>query len=99
MARKDGWLEHRDLVLKVMESKYAKYAEMWKNEHDDRVLVSNIYRQVTKALSELNDDNMSVWTRVAVNKARNADEAVMDRIIDRFTKGVCKDTPSSAKEG
>lgn len=99
MAKKDGWLEHRDLVLEVMKRKYAKYAEMWKNERDDRVLVSNIYRQVTKALSELNDDDMSAWTRVAVNKARKADEEVMDRIIDRFTNGVCKDTPSSAKEG
>ena len=99
MAKKDGWLEHRDLILCVMENKYAKYAEMWKDEHDDRVLVSNIYRQVTNALKELNDDDMSVWTRVAVNKARNADEKVMDRIIDKFTNGVCKDASSSAKEG
>ena len=84
MARNDGWLSHRDLILSIMERKYAKYAEAWKDERDDRVLVSNIYRMLTKGLKELNDDNMTAWIRVAVCNACKEKEAMMDRIIERF---------------
>lgn len=98
-ANNNGWISHRDLLLSVMANKYEKYAKAWKNERDDRVVMSNIYYMVTEALKELNDDNLSCWTRVALNNARKAEEAIMDEIIDRFTVGTCKDVPSSAKEG
>lgn len=68
----------------VLQRKYGKYAEAWKDGIGDRRFVNNILAQVLGACEALRsiDDN---YSHVAVVKAIDADCEILDEIIGYFT--------------
>ena len=77
------WKEQRELKLSVLAHRYAKWADMWENEYDDRRVMHNTYHMIVDGLNSIKAP-VNVVVLVAVNEWIAGEKAMMDRIIDRF---------------
>lgn len=68
----------------VLQCKYGKYAEAWKDGFGDRRLVNNILCQMLGACEAIRniEDN---YSHVAIVNAIDADSKTLDEIINFFT--------------
>jgi hypothetical protein len=81
-----------DKKIKFLKAKYDEY--LWGNDwiikDDDRQLASKLYQDIIGAYQLLNrfreDAPETIYLRVALNKQVREDMAILDDIIERFTK-------------
>lgn len=71
--------------LDYLERFYKKAAEAWKEEHDDRRMLSNIYYMLHEAIESL-DDDPHIIVRVAMNRHLNSRYDMMNEIKKRFAE-------------
>ena len=84
MKREKTW---REKQIDWLRFDYGLYAEMWENESDDRLVMSNTYYQIIEALESL-PANPPAWVCVAIADKIREDEALMDGIIERYRNGL-----------
>lgn len=75
-----SWKEDR---LDYIDYFYKEKAYLWKDEHDDRKLFSNIYFHMREAVESLEDEPHG-YVKVAINHALRKDYDMMDEIIEHF---------------
>lgn len=74
------WKEQKLDFIKFM---FEEKAILWKDEHDDRRLFSNVYFQMKEAIESL-DDEPNLYVTVAMNNELGKDIEVMKRIREHF---------------
>ena len=78
--KKDTW---KSLKLTVLRYSYAKEAERWANEEDDRRLFHNTYNQIVRGVNSLPDEP-DLYVRVAMDALIKKDCEMLGRIKTRF---------------
>lgn len=68
----------------VITRKYAEFMEDFEQQHDDRRIAFNIYRQIIEACKAM-EDMENIFVRVAVTRSISEAESEIDEIITRFT--------------
>lgn len=79
---------HDEMTWKEQKLDYMKYffeekAILWKDEHDDRRLYSNMYFQIKEAIESL-EDEPNIYVCVAMNNEINKDKETMKSILEHF---------------
>lgn len=74
----------------VITRKYADFMGDFEQQHDDRRVAFNTYRQIIEACKAM-DGMENNFICCAVNNSIREEEAVIDEIIARFTGKVYKD--------
>ena len=74
------WAERRKEQLRRL---YGEKAEAWKNESDDRLLFSKMYRTMMEGLEYIKEDTPRFVIRATMEKIF-AYRADMDDILDHF---------------
>ena len=74
----------------VIARKYAEFMGDFEQQHDDRRIAFNTYRQIIEACKAM-EDIENIFVRVAVTRSIREEESKIDEIITRFTGKVYKD--------